>query len=56
MIKHKKISFLMSGFLLAGVVIIGAQSALAYLTDYKSVVNTISSEIIQPLLKKNFQR
>ena len=41
MIKHKKISFLMSGFLLAGVVIIGAQSALAYLTDYKSVVNTI---------------
>ena len=41
MIKHKKIPFLMSGFLLAGVVIIGAQSALAYLTDYKSVVNTI---------------
>lgn len=44
MIKHKKIPFLMSGFLLAGVVIIGAQSALAYLTDYKSVVNTIKIE------------
>ena len=40
MAKKKRIAFLLSGFLLAGAAVTGIGSAIAYLTDYNSVINT----------------
>ena len=54
MVKKKRIALLLSGFLLAGVAVTGVRSAMAYLTDYNSVVNTFKEGNNTTNIDENF--